>query len=105
MSPKSAFQASRLTSSTFLIKEYNDIFSEHPYIYLKLIPSTNTALIIDTGTGGKSNDPTIRISSLRKFIETINVTENNDQPLNEGGKMKYVVVLTHCHYDHICTPY
>lgn len=104
MPPKSAFKASRLTPSTFLIKEYNDIFSEHPHIYIKLIPSANTTLIIDTGTGGKSNDPTVRTSSLRKFIETIKVEENNNQPLNESGKMKYLVVLTHCHYDHICTP-
>lgn len=102
--PKSAFQATRLTRSTFLVKEYNDIFSEHPNIYVKLIPSAKTILVIDTGTGGKSNDPDIEVTSLRKFIETVNVAENRNRPLNEGGKMKYVVITTHCHYDHIRTP-
>lgn len=62
-------------------------------------------LIIDTGTGGKSNDPDIEVTSLRQFLETVGVEDNGNKPLNEGGKMKYVVVTTHCHYDHICTPF
>ncbi|KAF8807028.1 Metallo-hydrolase/oxidoreductase [Phlegmacium glaucopus] len=97
---KAAFQAIRLTSSTFLIKEYNDIYSEHPHIYAKLVLSSNTMLIIDTGCGGASNDPDITIKSLREFIETVKVKDNNGLPLNEGS-MSYVVALTHCHYDHI----
>jgi len=98
---KSAFQASRLTPSTFLIKEYNDIYSEHPYIYTKVLPSSNTILIIDTGCGGASKDTHIEVKSLREFIETINVDDNNGVPLNRDGKVGYVVALTHCHYDHI----
>jgi glyoxylase-like metal-dependent hydrolase (beta-lactamase superfamily II) len=100
---KAAFQATRLTSSTFLIKEYNDIYSEHPHIYAKLVSSANTMLIIDTGCGGASNDPDITIKSLKEFIETVKVEDNNGLPLNEGGSMKYIVALTHCHYDHIRT--
>ncbi|KAH9481435.1 hypothetical protein JR316_0005961 [Psilocybe cubensis] len=99
--PKAAFRASRLTPSTFLITEYNDIFSEHPFIYAKVVPSANTILIIDTGCGGLSNDTDIEITSLRKFIESANVKDNNGAPINEGGKMGYVVALTHVHYDHI----
>lgn len=100
---KAAFQATRLTSSTFLIKEYNDIYSEHPHIYAKLALSANTILIIDTGCGGASNDPDITVKSLREFIETVKVQDNNGLPLNEGGSMNYMVALTHCHYDHIRT--
>ncbi len=102
---KAAFRATRLTPSTFLVQEYNDIFSEHPHIYVKPFASAKTMLVIDTGTGGKSNDPDIEVTSLRKFLETIDVADNKNRPLNEGGEMKYVVVTTHCHYDHICTPF
>lgn len=44
-----AFHTSQLTRSTFLIKEYDDIYSERPHIYAKIIPAANTILIIDTG--------------------------------------------------------
>ncbi|KAF8899942.1 hypothetical protein CPB84DRAFT_1680901 [Gymnopilus junonius] len=98
---KSAFQASRLTATTFLIKEHDDIYSEHPHIYAKVVPSSNTILVIDTGCGGASNDTQFEIKSLRDFIETVNVDDNDGLPLNRDGKMGYVVALTHCHYDHI----
>ncbi|KAF8825098.1 hypothetical protein HHX47_DHR7000707 [Lentinula edodes] len=127
----SAFAATRLTSNTFLIKEYNDIYSEHPHIYAIIFPSTSnlsnisntsessskvghnmagTIILIDTGCGGASNDPEVRVTNVREFIETVDVPENGGRPLNgldnqsglEGGKrMGYIVVLTHCHYDHI----
>ncbi|KAF8149852.1 Metallo-hydrolase/oxidoreductase [Crassisporium funariophilum] len=100
-SSKAAFHASRLTPTTFLIKEYDDIYNEHPHIYAKLIPSANAILIIDTGCGGATNDSRIKIKSLREFIEIVQVEENNGLPLNMGGVMEYVVALTHCHYDHI----
>lgn len=96
----SAFRANRLTSSTFLIVETDDIFSEHPYIYVKLVPSANTILIVDTGCGGASTK-NVDITSLREFIETVPFDGNGGRPLNDGGRMGYVVALTHCHYDHI----
>jgi len=30
------------------------------------------------------------------------VDDNGGRPLNEGAKMGYMVLLSHCHYDHIC---
>ncbi|KAF9476687.1 Metallo-hydrolase/oxidoreductase [Pholiota conissans] len=99
--PKAAFHASRLTPSTFLIKEYDDIYSEHPHIYAKVVHAANTILVIDTGCGGASNDTEITITSLKEFIDNVGVDDNNGHPLNEGGKIGYVVALTHCHYDHI----
>lgn len=100
---KAAFQATRLTSSIFLIREYNDIYSEQPHIYAKLVSSANTMLIIDTGCRGASNDPDIIIKSYREFIETVRIEDNNGLPLNECGSMNYIVTITHCHYDHIRT--
>ncbi|KAF8992851.1 beta-lactamase-like protein [Cyathus striatus] len=99
--PKAAFYASRLTNSTFLIKEYDDVYSEHPNIYAKVVSAANSILIVDTGCGGVSNDSTIEITNLREFIENVAVDQNDGKPLNEHGRMKYIVVSTHCHYDHI----
>lgn len=96
-----AFTARRLTQTTFLIIEWDDIFNEHPFIYAKVVPSANTILIMDTGCGGATHNPEIGLKSLREFIETVDVPDNNGKPLNEGGKMKYIVVESHCHYDHI----
>lgn len=107
---RSAFNATRLNSSTFLIKEFDDIYSEHPLIYAKVIPDllcrgSGTILLIDTGCGGASNDPDVHITSLREFIETVDVQDNEDRPLNpvngKGERMSYIVTTTHCHYDHI----
>ncbi|KIK63111.1 hypothetical protein GYMLUDRAFT_41424 [Collybiopsis luxurians FD-317 M1] len=112
-SRRSAFRATRLSSSTFLIKEFDDIYAEHPHIYAIIIPKfestgvissapTGTILLIDTGCGGASNDPNIEITNLREFIETVEIPDNGGRPLNGGhGRMNYIVVTTHCHYDHI----
>lgn len=100
---ESAFQATRLTPSTFLIKEYDDVYSEHPHIYAKVVRSANTILVIDTGCGGVSNDPNTGIKSVREFMETVRMDANDNKPLNENGRMKYLVITTHCHYDHIRT--
>ncbi|KAI0734211.1 Metallo-hydrolase/oxidoreductase [Fomitopsis betulina] len=98
---KTAFTARRLTRSTFLIVEVDDIYSEHPYIYAKLVPDAHTLLLLDTGCGGASNDRSVPFASLRAFLETVPIAENGGRPLNDGGRMRYVVALSHCHYDHI----
>lgn len=99
---KPAFKASRLTPSTFVINEYADIYDEHPLIYTKICAEINVIVIIDTGCGGATDDEDIDLKSLRSFIERVPVRDNGGKPLNQGGKMKYIVVLSHCHYDHIC---
>ncbi|KIP05023.1 hypothetical protein PHLGIDRAFT_120190 [Phlebiopsis gigantea 11061_1 CR5-6] len=98
---KPAFKAWRFNATTFVINEHKDSYDEQPLIYAKLLPGDEEMVIIDTGCGGATKDPKIDLKSLRTFIETVQVRGNNDKPLNEGGKMKYVIVLTHCHYDHI----
>ncbi|CAK5268734.1 unnamed protein product [Mycena citricolor] len=98
--PSYAFTAIRLTPTTFMLTEYDDIFDEHPQIFVKVVSSANTVLIIDSGCGGKSARPA-KTTSLRTFIEKAKLDCNGGVALNEGGRMDYVVVATHCHYDHI----
>lgn len=102
--PRSAFLAWRLpgTLSTFVVKEYNDIYDEHPLIYVKLFPEANTVCIIDTGCGGASRDPDVEVASLREFLERVPVPDNGNKPLNVN-KMAYIVICTHVHLDHIRT--
>lgn len=101
-SRRPAFRATKLTATTFAILEHSDIYSERPLIYTKVVRPARTILILDTGCGGATSDHTINLRSLRRFIETVPVPKNEDgRPLNEGGKMGYVVVLSHCHFDHI----
>lgn len=103
------------TSSTYLIREHDE-FGEFPNIYAKVYYKQPTRLPIvivlsDSGTGldvkneaivchGK-NDPQNRqipSSSTRYWnIETFLASA-----LNPGHVAPYVVLTTHCHYDHIC---
>ncbi|KAI0701202.1 Metallo-hydrolase/oxidoreductase [Cytidiella melzeri] len=111
---KPAFKASRLTLSTFVVREFADSYGEHPLLYTKICAEIATILRtarggaaptlsdpIDTGCGGATQDPEIDLKSLRVFLETVPVIDNGGKPLNNGGRMQYVVVLSHCHYDHI----
>jgi glyoxylase-like metal-dependent hydrolase (beta-lactamase superfamily II) len=100
--PRSAFIAKRLSASTFLITEYNDVYDERPFIYAKVVSAANHIVIIDTGCGGASKDSDVEVTSLREFIETVPIPDNAYEPLNNSG-MKYVVIITHTHYDHIRT--
>ncbi|KAI0691523.1 Metallo-hydrolase/oxidoreductase [Cerioporus squamosus] len=98
---KVAFTARRLTPSTFLIVEVDDVYDEHPFIYAKMVPSARTILLLDTGCGGKTREPNVELTRLRDFLEREPVEDNGVKPINPGGAMRYVVVLSHCHYDHI----
>lgn len=97
-----AFTARRLTPTTFLITEFDDIYYEHPFIYAKLVPAARTLLLLDTGCGGATRTPYASFTRLRDFIERAPVADNGGRALNEGGELAYVVVLSHCHFDHIC---
>jgi glyoxylase-like metal-dependent hydrolase (beta-lactamase superfamily II) len=94
-----AFKAERLTPTVFKIVEFDDVFSEHPFIYVKVLE--DVIVVVDTGCGGRSATCDVDVTSLRKFIEEWGVEDNGGRPLNEGGKRRYIVVCTHCHYDHI----
>jgi hypothetical protein len=96
--PSTCFDCQRLNDTTFVIVE-DDKWREDPFIYVKVYDSV--IVLIDTGCGGASKDPDVQLKSLRKFIETYPVAANGDKPLNPGGERGYVVICTHCHYDHI----
>lgn len=70
-----------------------------PFIYAKIY--TSVLVLVDTGCGGAARDPSVQLTSLREFIETYPVADNDNVPLNQGGTKEYAVVCTHCHYDHI----
>ena len=103
------FECSRVNRTTFVIRE-NDKYEEYPFIYVKLYDDPPLAVISDTGCGGPDKeradaqqDPR---HDLRSFIETTPVSSNDNQPLNPSfgsskPLRKYLVICTHCHYDHI----
>jgi hypothetical protein len=83
--------------TTFLIIE-DDSYGEQPHIYVKIYP--NVILISDTGCNSpRQKNKTI--TSFRQYIETFSVPANNDSPLNPHGTKPYLILCTHCHYDHI----
>ena len=92
------FTCTRLNDTTFLIVE-DDIWAEYPFIYAKVYASV--LALIDTGCGGASKDATAKVTCLRAFLETFPVEDNNNQPLNPGSQKDYVVICSHCHFDHI----
>lgn len=93
--PTTCFSVARLTNTVFKIVE-DDMWSELPFIYVKVYP--HVILILDTGCGGEARDPTVQLKSLRQFIETWPIIDNAGKPINERGRKPYVVVQTHLHY-------
>ena len=97
------FSCTKVNSTTFVIAE-NDRYAEHPFIYVKI--HGNILLLSDTGCGGYADASNPSQSALRDFIETSPIDLNGRRPLNprqEDGKVskKYLIICTHCHYDHI----
>ncbi|KAF2125603.1 Metallo-hydrolase/oxidoreductase [Dothidotthia symphoricarpi CBS 119687] len=96
--PSTCFSSRRLNATTFLIVE-DDKWRESPFIYAKVYDSV--IVLLDTGCGGASKDPDVQLKSLRAFIETYPVSDNEDEPINPTAEKDYIVICTHCHYDHI----
>ncbi|EEY21458.1 conserved hypothetical protein [Verticillium alfalfae VaMs.102] len=92
-----AFSCQRLNSTTFVVQE-NDKWSEEPLIYVKTYP--HDIVLIDSGCGGSSETPTIDLT-LKVYLETVPVPDNEGLPLNRSGVRPYTIISTHCHYDHI----
>lgn len=44
----------------------------------------------------------VSVKHLRDFLETVPLASNNNQPLNPSSdRRNYLIICTHCHYDHI----
>lgn len=95
--PSTSFISHRINQSTFLIIEDDDL-GEQPYIYVKIY--RNQILITDTGCDSPRH-PDLSITSLRRYIEEVPIPSNQNQPLNPNGAKKYIIICSHCHYDHI----
>lgn len=94
------FTIRQINSTTHLIRE-NDDFGEFPHIYVKKYsqlnkgaPNTSVLIINDTGVGSSlaRHGQTDSSWNIKSFIE---------HHLNPGGDIPYLVILSHCHYDHI----
>ncbi|KAI9648697.1 hypothetical protein NHQ30_003337 [Ciborinia camelliae] len=92
-----SFVSRRLNPSTFVIFE-DDAYGEQPYIYVKLY--SNYVIVTDTGCNSP-RDRTVKLTSLRQFIEEYPIPSYNNQSLNPNGEKTYIIICTHCHYDHI----
>lgn len=95
--PITNFTSIRVNKSTFLVVE-DDTFGEEPYIYVKIYPKH--LLLTDTGC----NAPRQKhhsVTTLRQYLENYPVPVNGGKCLNPGGLKEYVIVCSHCHYDHI----
>ena len=101
---ESYFICSRLNGTTFMIHE-NDKWEEHPYIYIKIYDDPALLVLSDTGCGGSTNKG-LHSRHLREYLETCPIDLNHGHPLNPRGpngqaSKKYLIICTHCHYDHI----
>ena len=95
--PNTSFFHKKVNASTFLLIE-DDFYDEQPHIYVRVY--AEHLAIIDTGCNRpRSKEPSL--TSLRKYLETYPLPSNNSQCLNPGGKKKYILICSHCHYDHI----
>jgi glyoxylase-like metal-dependent hydrolase (beta-lactamase superfamily II) len=95
--PSTSFITRRVNGSTFLVIE-DDGYGEQPYIYIKVYPKH--LIVTDTGCNNpRSKEPSL--TSLRQYLETYPLPLNKNECLNPDGQREYVIVCSHCHYDHI----
>lgn len=95
--PSTSFVCRRINSSTFLVIE-DDSYGEQPHIYVKVYKQH--IIITDTGCNSpRQKDKSL--TSLRRYLETFPLSINGNESLNPEGKRRYIIIGSHCHYDHI----
>lgn len=95
--PIASFTSHRVNSSTFVIIE-DDKYGEQPYIYVRKF--ADHLLVTDTGCNSPRSERAT-LTSLRDYLETYPIPSNGHQCLNPVGQKKYIIICSHCHYDHI----
>ncbi|GIZ41916.1 hypothetical protein CKM354_000520100 [Cercospora kikuchii] len=97
----SSFSTVKLNSTTFLIQEH-DAYGERPFIYVKLPPTAPVLILTDTGCDEPdARHKNSRFIHLRDYLENFPVASNDNKPLNPNAGLHYIIIFTHCHYDHI----
>ncbi|KAI7185527.1 hypothetical protein KC316_g3987 [Hortaea werneckii] len=96
----SSFTTRRVNKSTFVVQEH-DAYGELPLIFVKVHPTVPVVIVSDTGCDEPSkkhkDDNYIH---LRHYLENYPISCNNNLPLNHGGEKRYLIICTHCHFDH-----
>ena len=95
-------------SSTWLIREH-DSYGEYPHIYAKLCSaptsdkgkSAQVVVLSDTGCGTSTDNPEYSNTGHLKQPKEWNIRTFLEFTINPQGRIPYLVVTTHCHYDHI----
>ncbi|KAK5122946.1 hypothetical protein LTR85_003511 [Meristemomyces frigidus] len=95
-----SFTTRRVNKTTFLVREA-DAYREHPFIYVKVHPKAPVIVLCDTGVDEpNAKHKHDRYIHLREYIEHYRLPANNNEALNPDGKRQYIIICTHCHYDH-----
>jgi glyoxylase-like metal-dependent hydrolase (beta-lactamase superfamily II) len=99
--PDCPFSIRKLNKSTHLIRE-RDAYGEYPHVYAKLCYSTSksgqrSAVIVLSDTGCAT---TISSSSGKEPV-VWDIGTFLEYTINPGNRIPYLVMTTHCHYDHI----
>ncbi|EMC99817.1 hypothetical protein BAUCODRAFT_30232 [Baudoinia panamericana UAMH 10762] len=98
--PRASFTTKRISQTTFVIQEH-DAYGEHPLIYVKISPRANVIVLSDTGCNAPSDEHlNDRYTNLRRYLGHYPVTDNNGKPLNSQSSRKYIIICSHCHFDH-----
>lgn len=95
---------STTNSSSYVIREHDE-YSEYPHIYVKVLYRKErrqpiVIILSDTGTG--LNLPNIeKTDRSEQTITAWNIASFLELTLNPSHNAPYIVLSTHCHYDHI----
>lgn len=93
-------------SRSFVIRE-NDNFGEYPNIFVKCYYAANSdepqvVVLSDSGTGLNEPASSQTTASQRFSGTTWNIASVLECTVNPKHGAPYIVITTHCHFDHIC---
>lgn len=99
------FSVRRLNESFYLFREH-DAYGQYPNIYAKIChsatPSTSAVIVLsDTGCATTAKNPNYGSTSKPDEPESWNLNTVLRHTINPGGRLPYLVMTTHCHFDHI----
>ncbi|KAK9459766.1 beta-lactamase-like protein [Lipomyces oligophaga] len=98
----SCYTFEQLNHSTYKVVQH-DSFNDLPFIYVKVYETV--LVLVDTGSGPNyCRNPTVQSKNIRPFIEA-HLAKNGQlaysDPEGKTLNKKWLVFITHSHYDHI----